>query len=187
MQYRLALDLGSTSIGWAMIRLNALQEPVAVIKAGCRIFSDGRHPKLGTSLAVERREKRAMRRNRDRRLRRKARLIQGLVDFGFFPADKAGQKALVDKDPYELRARGLDQVITPAEFGRALFHMNQRRGFKSNRKYDGADKDVGALKTAISSFVVKSRLAIWSRWARGFTTAIKMKYRYAPGYAKPPF
>jgi len=151
MQYRLALDLGSTSIGWAMIRLNALQEPVAVIKAGCRIFSDGRHPKSGASLAVERREKRAMRRNRDRRLRRKARLIQGLVDFGFFPADKAGQKALVDKDPYELRARGLDQAITPAEFGRALFHMNQRRGFKSNRKYDGADKDVGALKTAIST------------------------------------
>ena len=154
MQYRLALDLGSTSIGWAMIRLNALQEPVAVIKAGCRIFSDGRHPKSGASLAVERREKRAMRRTRDRRLRRKARLIQGLVDFGFFPADKAGQKALVDKDPYELRARGLDQVITPAEFGRALFHMNQRRGFKSNRKYDGAvdaDKDVGALKTAIST------------------------------------
>ena len=154
MQYRLALDLGSTSIGWAMIRLNAAQEPVAVIKAGCRIFSDGRHPKSGASLAVERREARAMRRNRDRRLKRKARLIKGLVDFGFFPADKAAQKALVDKDPYELRARGLNEAITPAEFGRALFHMNQRRGFKSNRKTDGAegaDKDAGALKTAINT------------------------------------
>ncbi len=40
--------------------------------------------------------------------------------------------------------------MTPAEFGRALFHINQRRGSKSNRKTDKADNDSGALKTAIS-------------------------------------
>ena len=44
MRYRLALDLGSTSLGWAMVRLNAASEPCAVIKAGVRIFSDGRIP-----------------------------------------------------------------------------------------------------------------------------------------------
>jgi CRISPR/Cas system Type II protein with McrA/HNH and RuvC-like nuclease domain len=42
MKYRLALDLGSTSLGWSMIRLNDANEPNAVIKAGVRIFSDGR-------------------------------------------------------------------------------------------------------------------------------------------------
>lgn len=52
MRYRLALDLGSTSLGWAMIRLNADNQPCAVIKAGVRIFSDGRNPKDGSSLAV---------------------------------------------------------------------------------------------------------------------------------------
>lgn len=62
MRYRLALDLGSTSLGWAMLRLNTQNEPCAVIKAGVRIFSDGRNPKDGSSLAVSRREARAMRR-----------------------------------------------------------------------------------------------------------------------------
>ena len=62
MRYRLALDLGSTSLGWAMVRLNPDNAPCAVIKAGVRIFSDGRNPKDGSSLAVTRRDARAMRR-----------------------------------------------------------------------------------------------------------------------------
>ena len=47
IRYRLALDLGSTSLGWAMVRLKR-NEPVALIKAGVRIFSDGRDPQKGT-------------------------------------------------------------------------------------------------------------------------------------------
>ena len=134
MRYRLALDLGSTSLGWAMIRLNAENAPVAVIKAGVRIFSDGRNPKDGSSLAVTRREARAMRRRRDRLLKRKGRMIAGLVAHGFFPKLEAERKALETLNPYTLRAKGLDAALTPAEFGRALFHINQRRGFKPARR-----------------------------------------------------
>ena len=36
----------------------------------------------------------------------------------------------------DLRARGLDENLAPHELGRALFHLNQRRGFKSNRRAD---------------------------------------------------
>lgn len=152
MRYRLALDLGSTSLGWAMIRLNHDNPPapVAVIKAGVRIFSDGRNPKDGSSLAVTRREARAMRRRRDRLLKRKERMTQTLINHGFFPAEEAQRKALVKLNPYALRAKGLDEALTPAEFARALFHINQRRGFKSNRKTDKKDNDSGALKQAIS-------------------------------------
>lgn len=152
LRYRLALDLGSTSLGWAMIRLNAENPPapVAVIKAGVRIFSDGRNPKDGSSLAVTRRDARSMRRRRDRLLKRKARMIRSLVEHGFFSSDEAERKALVTLNPYALRAKGLDATLTPAEFGRALFHINQRRGFKSNRKTDKKDNDSGALKTAIN-------------------------------------
>ena len=71
LRYRLALDLGSTSVGWSMVRLSLQDEPIAVIKAGARIFSDGRNPKDGSSLAVTRREARAMRRRRDRLLKLK--------------------------------------------------------------------------------------------------------------------
>ncbi|MDO8699892.1 MAG: type II CRISPR RNA-guided endonuclease Cas9 [Rhodoferax sp.] len=150
MRYRLALDLGSTSLGWAMIRLNAEDNPYAIIKAGVRIFSDGRNPKDGSSLAVTRREARAMRRRRDRLLKRKAHMTRALIEHGFFPADESQRKALVTLNPYSLRAKGLDAALTPAEFARALFHINQRRGFKSNRKTDKKDNDSGALKTAIS-------------------------------------
>lgn len=152
MRYRLALDLGATSLGWAMIRLNNEQPPSpnAVIKAGVRIFSDGRNPKDGSSLAVTRREARAMRRRRDRLLKRKARMMQTLTMHGFFPKDEAARKALETLNPYLLRAKGLDEALKPEEFARALFHINQRRGFKSNRKTDKKDNDSGALKTAIN-------------------------------------
>ncbi len=152
MRYRLALDLGSTSLGWAMIRLNHDDPPapIAIIKAGVRIFSDGRNPKDGSSLAVTRREARAMRRRRDRLLKRKARMMNTLISHGFFPKDSAERKTLETLNPYTLRAKGLDTTLTPAEFGRALFHINQRRGFKSNRKTDKKDNDSGVLKTAIN-------------------------------------
>ena len=149
MRYRLALDLGSTSLGWAMVRLNMQDEPCAVIKAGVRIFSDGRNPKDGSSLAVSRREARAMRRRRDRLLKRKNRMMATLLRHGFFPQDEAARKALEKTDPFALRAKGLDQALLPEEFARALFHINQRRGFKSNRKTDKKENDSGALKTAI--------------------------------------
>ncbi|RCS58514.1 type II CRISPR RNA-guided endonuclease Cas9 [Parvibium lacunae] len=153
MQYRLALDLGTTSLGWAMLRVKpnpeGRLEPFAVVKAGVRIFSDGRNPKDGSSLAVTRREARAMRRRRDRLLKRKARMLQQLTAFGFFPTDLAERKALETLNPYELRAKGLDEPLSPYEFGRSLFHINQRRGFKSNRKTDKKENDSSALKAAI--------------------------------------
>ncbi len=150
LKYRMALDLGSTSLGWALVQLNAQHQPCAVIRAGVRIFPDGRNPKDGSSLAVTRREARAMRRRRDRLLKRKARMQRLLIEHGFFPAEEAARKALETLNPYGLRAKGLDQALTPAEFARALFHINQRRGFRSNRKTDKKDNGSGALKAAIS-------------------------------------
>ena len=158
--YRLALDLGSTSLGWAVFRINQSDElnqpdyrlkPDAIIKAGVRIFNSGRDPKTEASLAVTRRGARAMRRRRDRLLRRKARMMDKLVQYGFFPQDAAERKKLELLNPYELRAKGLREALTPGEFARALFHINQRRGFKSNRKTDSKESDSGALKSAISA------------------------------------
>jgi CRISPR-associated endonuclease Csn1 len=149
MRYRLGLDMGSTSIGWCMIRLDAQDQPVAVIRMGSRIFSDGRNPKDGSSLAVTRREARQMRRRRDRLLKRKTRMFDALIRLGFFPQDEKERHALARLDPYALRKKGLYEALTGPEFARALFHINQRRGFKSNRKTDKKDNDSGALKKAI--------------------------------------
>jgi CRISPR-associated endonuclease Csn1 len=155
MRYRLALDLGSTSIGWALIRLDKENSPCAIIRLGVRIFPDGRNPKDGTSLAVTRRAARQMRRRRDRLLKRKQRLLDALVKLNFFPQDATERKALAVLDPYVLRAKGLSEPLTAEEFARALFHINQRRGFLSNRKTDKKDNDSGALKKAISELRLK--------------------------------
>ena len=85
-----------------------------------------------------------MRRRRDRLLKRKNRMMATLLKHGFFPQDEAARKALEKTDPFVLRAKGLDQALRPDEFARALFHINQRRGFKSNRKTDKKENDSGA-------------------------------------------
>lgn len=148
-RYRLALDLGATSIGWCLIRLNSNYDPISLVRMGARIFSDGRNPKDGSSLAVTRRLARQMRRRRDRLLKRKNRLMAALIRLGFFPADPDERQKLTELDPYALRKKGLDTALTPSEFARALFHINQRRGFKSNRKTDKAANEGGKLKGAI--------------------------------------
>jgi len=64
------------------------------------------------------------------------------------PSDPAEAKALERLDPFELRARGLDEPLPPTHLGRALFHLNQRRGFQSNRKTDRGDNENGLIRDA---------------------------------------
>lgn len=99
---RLGLDIGTNSIGWWLYHI-ADDRPDRVIDGGVRIFSDGRVPKSGASLAVDRRAARAAR--RDRYLRRRSALIRKLAEAGLMPSDPAERKALEGLDPYELRAR----------------------------------------------------------------------------------
>ena len=131
MRYRLALDLGSTSLGWAVLYLDAGNRPRALVKAGSRIYSNGRENapvgQQGESLAKVRREKRQARRRRDRVLKRKNNVKALLIKHGIFPANLADQKALETLDPYRLRAEGLSQKLQLSHLGRALFHLNVRR------------------------------------------------------------
>lgn len=144
---RLGLDIGTNSIGWWLYSTSngAITE---VIDGGVRIFSDGRDPKSKASLAVDRRAARAQRRRRDRYLRRKAALMKRMAEAGLMPADPPIAKSLELLDPYALRAVGLDQELPLTHFARALFHLNQRRGFKSNRKTDRGDNESGKIKDA---------------------------------------
>lgn len=138
--YRLGLDVGTNSIGWAALTLDPnTKRPNGILGLGVRIFSDGRNPKDGTSLAVARRGPRSTRRRRDRYLRRRDDLMQALIVVGLMPDGEAERQALTMLDPYSLRARAVCEPLAPHELGRALFHLDQRRGFKSNRKTDSTD------------------------------------------------
>lgn len=154
--YRLGLDLGTNSIGWAMLALNQENQPDKILDAGVRIFSDGRNPKDGTPLAVARRTARGMRRRRDRFLARKSKLMNCLIRFDLMPKDEIERKKLELLNPYELRAKALDEVLNPFELGRAIFHLNQRRGFKSNRKEQvSEDKELSKTKQNQEDLVKK--------------------------------
>ncbi len=147
---RLGLDLGTNSLGWCLYALNEHDQPHRILDCGVRIFPDGRHPTSKDSLAVERRNARAMRRRRDRYLGRRGTLLAALVHYGLMPADPDEARAMADHDPYDLRVRALREALHPHELGRALFHLNQRRGFKSNRRADRRrnDKEDGKIKLA---------------------------------------
>jgi len=149
MTIKLAIDMGSTSLGWCLLRLDKDNEPCGIIDLGIRIFPDGREDKSKEPLSVTRRNARGERRTRDRRKRRKTDLMKTLIGAGLMPTDEKQRKDLEKVDPYQCRARAVSEKISLNELGRALFHINQRRGFKSNRKTDARENKLSNMKLAM--------------------------------------
>ena len=106
---RLGLDLGTNSLGWSLLELDSNGEPFKIIKTGVRIFSSGRDAKTNTTLNAVRREKRSARRRRERYLQRRNYLMKTLVKLEFMPSSEDERKKLQLLNPYELRAKALDQ------------------------------------------------------------------------------
>ena len=146
IDYRLGLDLGTNSIGWAVYSIDKDKKPNSLIDMGVRIFSDGRNPKTKEPLAVERRIARGIRRQNYRRKLRRKQTFRILQKEGLFPNLKEECLALKKLNPYELRIKALDSKLEPFELGRVLFNLSVRRGFKSNRK-DGTREDVSEKET----------------------------------------
>jgi CRISPR-associated endonuclease Csn1 len=148
MAYRLALDIGANSIGWAILDLDITGAPRAIRAMGVRVFPDGRDPKTLASLAAERRLARGMRRRRDRYLQRRTALLNALTRHGLMPAGDDERAAVARLNPYALRAAAVERPLEPHELGRAIFHLNQRRGFQSNRKTDRGNEEKGKIQGA---------------------------------------
>lgn len=132
--YRIGLDVGTNSLGWSVLSLDKTDTPGKIEAAGARIFADGRDVKTKATLAATRRTARSARRRRDRFKQRQIFLLDELTKAGLFPEDEQARKDLQKKNPLELRARALKEKLPLHEIGRAVFHINQRRGFQSNRK-----------------------------------------------------
>ncbi len=132
-RYSLGLDIGSNSIGWALLDTGGQQ----IIDAGVRIFQEGvDRDTSGSEVSKNetRRIARGTRRSRQRRNYRKGKLLRMLVSHSLLPEDTRELQKVFDTDPYMLRAKGLEEQLSPYELGRVLYHLNQRRGFLSNRK-----------------------------------------------------
>jgi CRISPR-associated endonuclease Csn1 len=133
----LGLDIGANSIGWAL--LDESENAGAVMAMGTRVFPEGvAREKSGAEIPKneQRRIARGIRRQIARRARRKRVLRAALVQAGLYPQHLDEQVTLGGLDPYILREKAVSERLTPHELGRVLIHLNQRRGFLSNRKSD---------------------------------------------------
>ena len=187
---RYAFDLGTNSIGWAVYRLDRQpaerQPPPTVIEllgCGVRLFDDGRNPKDGRSLAEMRRVPRAARKRRDRFVMRRATLMKQLMHHGLLPADQKARIQQAALDPYRLRAEALDRPLQPHEIGRVLMHINQRRGFQSNRRADRKGK--ADEKGKIASGVARLRDDLQKAGARTFGEFLWKRHGGLDGAATP--
>ncbi len=148
LPYRLGLDVGSNSLGWFIVWLDESGNAEKLGPGGVRIYPDGRNPQSKSSNAVTRRVARGARRRRDRYLARRKRLMDLLILHGLMPQNSEARKSLECLNPYVLRADALNGSLPIHHVGRAMFHLNQRRGFKSNRKTERGDNEAGAIKEA---------------------------------------
>ena len=134
-------DIGTTSIGSAVVRMDSDAGFGDVVHLGARIFPEARDPK-GIPLNQERRKKRMMRRQLRRRRTRRRDLNQFLHEVGLLPEfNKAIGSAWAEAmalDPWQLRTKATDETLSAIELGRALYHLAQRRHFRGRDLEDRA-------------------------------------------------
>ena len=143
MKKILGLDLGTNSIGWAVVNeAEKAGEQSFIVKLGVRVnpltvdeLTDFEKGKSITTNA-DRTLKRSMRRNLQRYKLRREHLIEILKANGFISDDtilsETGNRTTFET--YRLRAKAATEEITLAEFARVLLMINKKRGYKSSRK-----------------------------------------------------
>lgn len=137
----LGLDLGTNSIGWALVEENK-DSPSKIIKLGVRVnplsvdektdFEKGRP--LSTN--AERTLKRGARRNLQRYKLRRENLIAELTKHQILKSDalltEVGKHTT--HQTLSLRAKAAKEKIELSEFAKVLLSINKKRGYKSSRK-----------------------------------------------------
>lgn len=150
----LGLDLGTNSIGWALID----EGQSKILGIGSRIFPMGVE-NLGEGEGREmsknagRTGARGVRRQFFRKRLRKKILLKALSENKMcpmlasdfedwkktkeFPSEKLANWFALN--PYELRQKALNEKLSLEEIGRIFYHLIQRRGFLSNSRKGGTD------------------------------------------------
>ncbi len=143
MKKILGLDLGTNSIGWAVVNeAENGEEKSSIIKLGVRVnpltIDELTNFEKGKSITTnaDRTLKRSMRRNLQRYKLRRENLIDVLKKNGFIV-----EEALLSEngnrttfETYRLRAKAASEEISLEEFARVLLMINKKRGYKSSRK-----------------------------------------------------
>ena len=143
MKKILGLDLGTNSIGWAVVNeAESADEKSSIIKLGVRVnpltVDELTNFEKGKSITTnaDRTLKRSMRRNLQRYKLRRESLIKILKEHGFINDEtilsENGNRTTFET--YRLRAKAATDEISLEEFARVLLMINKKRGYKSSRK-----------------------------------------------------
>lgn len=149
MKKILGLDLGTTSIGWALVNEKENDnEQSSIIKLGVRVnplttdeqknFDEGKPITTNADRTV----KRGMRRNLQRYKLRRDTLLSVLKEQGFI-SDETSLCEQGNRSTFQtlqLRAKAATEEVSLADLARILLLINKKRGYKSSRKVD-ADTD----------------------------------------------
>lgn len=142
----LGLDLGTNSIGWALIEVDNYDVPIRIIAMGSRIIpldsKDRDQFQRGLSITKnqERTTARTQRKGYDRKQLKKRSLKKILKKLNIQPTEELMNLPMLDL--WRLRSDAVNphEDISPTQLGRILYMLNQKRGYKSARSEANADK-----------------------------------------------
>jgi len=124
-KYTLGLDLGSASLGWALVELDDSDNPVRLMDASVRIFDPGVvggeaeiQKGRDKSKASERRSARQTRKQTYRRSLRQKKLFRLLQEHGLLPSEENSAQQKFSAQRHEI-LNTLDQKLTAAWRGKA--------------------------------------------------------------------
>lgn len=163
MKRILGLDLGTSSIGWAVVDEGGnSNEKSSIVKLGVRVnpltVDELSNFEKGKSITTnaDRTLKRSMRRNLQRYKLRREVLIQVLKQHKFITDEtilsENGNKTTFET--YRLRAKAATEEISLEEFARVLLMINKKRGYKSSRKANGTEEGtlIDGMDTALKLY-----------------------------------
>lgn len=164
----LGIDLGIASCGWTLIDWPNIDSPGTILGMGSWCFDVPETSKERTPTNQIRRANRLLRRVIRRRRSRMSELRK-LFEQQKLIATRDPEHLKKQKlDPWELRARGLNKLLTGEEFAAALLHIAKRRGFKSNAKRNAGAND------ASEDGKVRKALALTTEKLARYTTVGEM-------------
>lgn len=148
MKKILGLDLGTTSIGWALVEVDDNGVPQKIVAMGSRIIQltsdDKEQFTKGQTISKnqDRTKARTLRKGYDRKQLKKSddfkySLKKVLDKYGIYP-DK-GLFNMPMLELWHLRSKAASEPISPEQLGRILYMLNQKRGYKSARNEENID------------------------------------------------
>ncbi len=152
MKKILGLDLGTTSIGWALVNEKENDnEKSEIIRLGVRVnpltVDEKSNFERGKSITTnaDRRMKRSMHRNLQRYKLRRKNLIECLLEHHIISDETPlfEQGNYTTFQTYRARAKAVTEEISLEDFARVLLMINKKRGYKSSRKVkDGEEGEL---------------------------------------------